>query len=140
MNWPRPSTISSSPSNLPCDSLVVPPMEETGSESYSGYAWAEGSLLPGGASPVTISNSDDDLVSVNELFAKADPAPTTATATAIPAAGTHNRQISEAIPRDERPNGPETTPAAPPQQEAQGSSQEAQRADIAAGHRWWRRQ
>ena len=68
-------------------------MEETGSESYSGYAWAEGSLLPGGASPVTISNSDDDLVSVNELFAKADPAPTTATATAIPAVGTHKRQI-----------------------------------------------
>ena len=68
-------------------------MEETGSESYSGDAWAEESLLPGGASPVTISNSDDDLVSVNELFAKADPAPTTATATAIPAAGTHKRQI-----------------------------------------------
>jgi hypothetical protein len=91
-------------------------MEETGSESYSGDAWAEESLLPGGASPVTISNSDDDLVSVNELFTKVDPAP----ATAIPAAGTHKRQISEAITRDEPPNGPETTPAAPPQQEAQG--------------------
>src|SRR3954453_7597990 len=52
-------------------------MEETGSESCSGDAWAEESLLPGGASPVTISNSDDDLVSVNERFAKADPAPTT---------------------------------------------------------------
>src|SRR5947209_3883016 len=50
-------------------------MEETGSESYSGVAWAEESLLPGGASSLTISNSDDDLVSVNELFAKADPAP-----------------------------------------------------------------
>src|SRR5947209_2180953 len=69
-----------------------------------------------------------------------DPGPTTAIATAIPPAGTHKRQISGAIPRDERPNGPETTPAAPPQQEAQGSSQEAQTADIAAGHRWWRRQ
>ena len=68
-------------------------MEETGSEGCSGDAWAEESLLQGGASPVTISNSDDDLVSVNELFTKADPAPTTATATAIPAAGTHKRQI-----------------------------------------------
>jgi hypothetical protein len=68
-------------------------MEETGSESYSGDTWVEESLFPGGASPVTISNSDDDLVSVNELFTKADPALTTATATAIPAAGTHKRQI-----------------------------------------------
>lgn len=68
-------------------------MEETGSESYSGDVWAEESLFPGGASPITIFNSDDDLVSVNELFAKADPAPTTATATAIPAVGTPKRQI-----------------------------------------------
>jgi hypothetical protein len=105
-------------------------MEKTGSESYSGYAWAEESLLLGGVSPVTISNGDDDLVSVNELFVKAGPTPTTATATAIPAAGTHKRQISEAVPRDERPNGPETTPTAPLQQEAQGGSQEAQGADI----------
>ena len=96
-------------------------MEETGSEGYSWDAWAEESLLPGGASPVTISNGDDELVSVSELFAKADRAPMTATATAIPAAGIHKRQISEAIPRDERPNGPETTPAAPPQQETQGA-------------------
>ena len=50
--------------------LWYPSMEETGSKSYSGDAWAEESLLPGGASPVTISNSDDDLVSVNELFAR----------------------------------------------------------------------
>jgi hypothetical protein len=58
---------------------------------------------------------------MSELFARADPAPTTATATAIPpAAGTHKRQISEAVPRDERSNGSETTPAAPPQQEALG--------------------
>ena len=78
------------------------------------------------ASPVTISNGDYDLASASELFARADPAPTTATATAIPATGTHKRQISEAVPRDERPNGPETTPAAPPQQEAQGP-------DIGAG-------
>jgi hypothetical protein len=73
-------------------------MEKIGSESYSGYAWAEESLLPGRASPVTISNGDDDLVSVNELFTKADPTPTTATATTIPAAGTYKRQISEAVP------------------------------------------
>jgi hypothetical protein len=86
-----------------------------------------------GTSPVIISNDDNDLVSVSELFARSDPAPTTATATAIPAAGTHKRQISEAVPRDERSNGPETTPAAPPQQEASGGSQEAQGADIGAG-------
>jgi hypothetical protein len=70
---------------------------------------------------------------MGELFARADPALTTATATAIPAAGTHKRQISEAVPRDEHPNGPETTPAAPPQQDASGGSQEAQGADISAG-------
>jgi hypothetical protein len=69
---------------------------------------------------------------MSELFARADSAPTTATATAIPATGTHERQISEAVPRDERPNGPETTPAAPPQQEASGVFQEAQGADIGA--------
>jgi hypothetical protein len=91
-------------------------------KSYGGYAWAEESLLPGGTSPVIISNDDDDLVSVSELFAGADPTPTTATATAIPAAGNHKRQTSKAVPRDERPNGPETTPAAPPQQEASGVS------------------
>jgi hypothetical protein len=50
---------------------------------------------------------------MSELFARADPAPTIVTATAITAAGTRKRQISEAVPRDERPNGPETTPAAP---------------------------
>jgi hypothetical protein len=71
-------------------------------------------------------------VSVSELFARAGPAPTTATATTIPAAGIYKRQISEAVPRDERPNGPETTPAAPPQQEASGDSQEAQEANIGA--------
>ena len=70
---------------------------------------------------------------MSELFARADPAPTTATATAIPAADTHKWQISEAVPRDERPNGPKTTPAAPPQQEASWGSQEAQGADIGAG-------
>jgi hypothetical protein len=68
-------------------------MEKMGSESYGGYAWAEESLLPGGASPVIISNGDGDLVSVSELFARAGPAPTTATATAIPAAGTHKQRL-----------------------------------------------
>src|SRR4051794_24453324 len=52
----------SSLSNLLCDYLVVPRMEKTGSECYGGYAWAEESLLPGGTSPVIISNDDDDLV------------------------------------------------------------------------------
>jgi len=71
-------------------------MEKTGPKSYGGYAWAEESLLLGGTSPTAV------------------------TATAIPAAGTHKRQISEAVPWDERPNRPETTPAAPPQQQASG--------------------
>ena len=62
-------------------------------------------------SPVIISNDDDDLVAVSELFARADPAPTAVAATAIPAASTHKRQISEAVPGDERPNRPETTSA-----------------------------
>jgi hypothetical protein len=50
-------------------------MEKTGPKSYGGYAWAEESLLPGGTSPLIISNDDDDLASVSELFATADPAP-----------------------------------------------------------------
>src|SRR5271163_912274 len=107
-------------------------MEKTGSKSYGGCAWAEESLLPGGTSPVIISNDDDDLVAVSELFARVDPAPTAVTATAIPAASTHKRQISEAVPRDERLNRPETTSAAPPQQEASGGSQEAQEAETGA--------
>ena len=109
-------------------------MEKTGSMSYSGYAWVKALLSSRRlTSPVIISNDDDDLVSMSELVARTDPAPTTATATAIPAAGTHKRQISEAVPRDERPNRPETTPAAPPQQQASGGSQEAQGADTGAG-------
>src|SRR5947209_10219990 len=93
-------------------------MEKQAPRATAGTPGPKNHSFQAAPPPVTISNSDDDLVSVNELFAKADPAPTTATATAIPAAGTHNRQISEPIPRDERPNGPKTTPAAPPQQEA----------------------
>ena len=61
-----------------------------------------------------------DLVSVSELFARADPNPAATAATATPAAGTHKRQISEAVPREERPNGPETTLAAPQQQASGG--------------------
>jgi hypothetical protein len=59
-------------------------------------------------------DDDDDLVSVSELYARAGPAPAATTT----AAGTHKRRISEAVPRDERPNGPETTTAAPQQQGA----------------------
>jgi hypothetical protein len=111
-----------------------PRIEKTGPKSYGGYAWAEESLLLGGTSPLIISNDDDDdLVSISELFAKADPTPTAATATATSAAGTHKRQISEAVPRDERPNRPETTSAAPLQQQASGDAQEAQAADTGAG-------
>jgi len=104
-------------------------METTSPKSYGGYAWAEESLLPGGTSPLIISNDDDDdLVSVSELFARADPDPTATAATA----STHKRQISKAVPQEERPNEPETTPAAP-QQQASAGAQEAQRADTRAG-------
>jgi hypothetical protein len=51
-----------------------------------------------------------DLVSLSELFARADLDPAATAATATPAAGTHKRQISEVVPQEERPNGPETTP------------------------------
>ena len=92
-------------------SCGTPEWKKTGPKSYGGYVWAEESLLPGSTSPLIISNDDDDdLVSINELFARADPAPTAVTATATPAAGTHKRQISEAVSRDERPNRPEITP------------------------------
>jgi len=77
-------------------------------------------IISGDTSPIIISDGDDDLVAVSELFARADPAPTAVAATAVPAAGAHKRQISEAVPRDERPNRPETTSAAPPQQETFG--------------------
>jgi hypothetical protein len=59
--------------------------------------------------------------------------PRAVAATAIPAAGTHKRQISEAVPWDESPNGPEITSAAPPQQETSGGSREVQEADTGAG-------
>ena len=106
-------------------------MEKTGPKSHAGYAWAEESLLPGGTYPLIISNAgdDDDLVSVREFFAREDPDPASTT---TPAAGTHKRQISEAMSREERSNGPETIPAAP-QQQASGGTQETQRADRGAG-------
>jgi hypothetical protein len=59
-------------------------MEKTGRKSYGGYAWAEESLLPGGTSPLIISNDDDDLVSVSELFARVDPDPAATASTATP--------------------------------------------------------
>jgi hypothetical protein len=69
-------------------------MEKTCHKSYGRYACAEESFLPGGTSPLIISNDDDDdLVSVNELFARADPDPAPTAATATPAACTHKRQI-----------------------------------------------
>jgi hypothetical protein len=109
-------------------------MEKTSPKSYAGYAWAEESLLPGGTSPPIFSNADDDddLVSVREFFAREDPNPASTAATITPAAGTHKRQISEAISREERSNGPETIPAAP-QQQASGGAQETQQADRGAG-------
>jgi hypothetical protein len=97
--------------------LWYPRMEKTNHKSNGGYAWAEESLLPGGTSPFIVSNDDDDdLVSVRELFVRVEPAPAAATTTS--AAGTHKRQISEAVPQDERPNKPETIPAPPPQRQA----------------------
>jgi hypothetical protein len=94
---------------------VASPNGKTSPKSYGGYAWAEESLLPSGTSPLIISD-DDDLISVSELFARADPDPPPAAVTATPAAGTRKRQISEAVPQEELPNGPETTSAAPQQQ------------------------
>ena len=115
--------------------LWYPRMEKTNHKSNGGYAWAEESLLPGGTSPFIVSNDDDDdLVSVRELFVRVEPAPAAATTTS--AAGTHKRQISEAVPQDERPNKPETIPAPPPQRQASGGAQEAQEAqetDTGAG-------
>ena len=64
-------------------------------------------------------------MSVSKLFARADPTPTAATITAIPSADSYKRQISEAVPQDERLNGPETIPAVPLQQQAEGDAQEA---------------
>jgi len=114
----------------PVTLLWYPRMEKTGPKSCGGYAWAEESLLPGGTSPLIISNDDDDdLVSLSELFATEDPDPALTAPTATPA---HKRQISEAVPREERPNGPETTPAAP-QQQASGGSRRPRGADTGAG-------
>ena len=101
----------------PVTLLWYPRMEKTSPKSYGGYAWAEESLLPGGISPVITAyddDDDDDPVSANELFARANPIPTVITTAA---AGTHKRQISEAMSRDERLNRSETTTAAPPQQQ-----------------------
>jgi hypothetical protein len=51
-------------------------------------------------------------------------------ATTTTATGTHKQQISEAVPRNECPNGPETTPVAP-QQAQQRTSEGSQEAHIA---------
>ena len=95
--------------------MVPPNGKKTGPKSYGGYAWAEELLLPSGTSPLIISNDDDDdLVSVSKLFVTADPDPVPTAATVASAAGTYKRQISEAVPQEERPNE-ETTPATPQQ-------------------------
>jgi hypothetical protein len=62
-------------------------MEKKGPKSHGGYAWAEESLLLGGIFLLIISNDDDDSddLCLGELFARADPDRTAATAT--PAAG-----------------------------------------------------
>jgi hypothetical protein len=61
-------------------------------------------IISGGTSPIIISDDDDDLVAVSELFARADPAPTAVAATAVPAAGTHKRQICLRLPPRRRRN------------------------------------
>ena len=67
--------------------MSYPRIEKPGPKSYGGYAWAEESLLPGGTSPLIISNDDDDdLVSVNKLVVRADPDPAPTAATVTPAA------------------------------------------------------
>jgi hypothetical protein len=71
-------------------------MEKTSPKSYGGYAWAEESLLPGSTSPLIISDDDDDgddddLVSVSELFVRANPDPILTVLTATSAAGIYKR-------------------------------------------------
>jgi hypothetical protein len=57
------------------------------SKRYRGsYAFAEESLLPGGTSPIL--SAFDDLESVSELFATADPPVTAPAAAAKPVANT----------------------------------------------------
>jgi len=104
-------------------------MPKEDSKRYRGsYAFAEESLLPGGTSPI-LSAAFDDLESLNELFATADPPATAPTAAAKPVANTaHKRQISEAIPRPNPPNdAPNEAPAAAPQQAQQAAQ------DVAEG-------
>jgi hypothetical protein len=78
-------------------------MPKEDSERYRGsYVFAEELLLLGGISLI-LSAAFDDLESLSELFITADPS----AAAAKPVANTaYKRQISEAIPRDERPNAP----------------------------------
>jgi hypothetical protein len=118
----------------PVTLLWYPRMPKEDSRRCRGsYAFAEESLLPGGTSPI-LSAAFDDLESLSELFATADPA-----AAAKPVANTtHIRQISEAIPRDERPNAPNDAPneapvAAPQQAKQAAPRKEAQVPGRVAG-------
>jgi hypothetical protein len=108
----------------PVTLLWYPRMPKEDSKRYRGsYAFAEESLLPGGTSPI-LSAAFDDLESLSELFTTADPPVTASVATTQPVANTaHKRQISEAIPRNERLNTPNEAPTAAPQQ-AQQAAQE----------------
>ena len=67
-------------------------MENTGPKSYSRYTWAEELLLLSITFSFIISNNDDDdLMSISEPFARADPARTVVTVAVTPAAGTYKR-------------------------------------------------
>ena len=105
--------------------LWYPRILKEDSERYHGsYTFTEESLLPGGTFLI-LSATFNDLESLSELFITVEPPITAPTAAAKRVTNaTHKRQISKAIPRNERPN---KAPAAPrqtqqPQQAAQEGS------------------
>jgi hypothetical protein len=78
-------------SSLPCGPLVVPPNGKNRPQELRRVCMGRRVTPFGGSSPLIISNddADDDMVSISELFARTDPAPTAATTTATPTAGTN---------------------------------------------------
>jgi hypothetical protein len=136
-DYPKPSKTAKQSNGevYPVTLLWYPRLED--SPGYSDPKWATGNdaLLPP-RGPSTVFNRYDDpddweaLESVSELFARerapeSNSATTTegSVATAVPNTA-HKRQISEAVPRDERPNAPGEEQE-DPEAEAQKDPQEA---------------